>query len=90
MNNTDSMWEKWGESNPYHAVLTTGDFHGEKLSQTKDAFFETGRAHIGRVMRDIEQRFGAGPRHSVLDFGCGVGRLLLPLSSQFDRVEGMD
>ena len=90
MPNTDSMWEKWGKSDPYYAVITRDQYHTKNLSESKAAFFESGRAHITGVLQDLGQRFGASDRHSALDFGCGVGRLVVPLASYFARVDGMD
>jgi 2-polyprenyl-3-methyl-5-hydroxy-6-metoxy-1,4-benzoquinol methylase len=89
-NNTDSMWEKWGKSDPYYAVVSSDKFRAENLSQFKDAFFATGRSRITGVLNDLEQSFGPASRLSALDFGCGVGRLLVPLAGHFEHVDGMD
>jgi 2-polyprenyl-3-methyl-5-hydroxy-6-metoxy-1,4-benzoquinol methylase len=90
MPNTDSMWEKWGKSDPYYAVITRDQYHTKNLSESKEAFFESGRAHVAQVLQDMEQRFGVFDRRSALDFGCGVGRLVVPFASYFARVDGID
>lgn len=90
MRNSDSMWEKWGKTDPYYAVVTQDQYHAKNLSESKEDFFESGRKHVAGVLQDLEQRFGIINRNSALDFGCGVGRLLVPLSSYFERVDGMD
>jgi 2-polyprenyl-3-methyl-5-hydroxy-6-metoxy-1,4-benzoquinol methylase len=90
MRNSDSMWEKWGKSDPYYAVITRDQYHAENLSESKEDFFESGRMHVTGALQDLDQRFGAAGRHSVLDFGCGVGRLVVPLAGYFARVDGMD
>ena len=35
---------------------------------------------VGREFLDLFQRFGLQPDHDVLDVGCGVGRMAVPLS----------
>jgi SAM-dependent methyltransferase len=90
LNNTDAMWEDWGKSDPYYGVLTAEEFHSENLLQSKHAFFRSGRNHIADISRAVERGFGVADRHSALDFGCGVGRLLLPLSELFEHVDGLD
>jgi SAM-dependent methyltransferase len=84
------MWERWGRSDAYYGVISSERFHTRNLPKTKEAFLQTGEHHIAGVLEAMEQRFGALERRSALDFGCGVGRLLLPLSRVFDRVDGVD
>jgi ubiquinone/menaquinone biosynthesis C-methylase UbiE len=81
-----------GEENPYYGVLTDNKFRNENLDdQLKAEFFETGRIHIERVLAMARRYFGVMPCHeSALDFGCGVGRLVVPLAGMFDRVTGVD
>jgi len=90
--NSDRSWEDWGRENPYYGVLTVDRFRLENLDdQRKLEFMETGRLHVKRVLELVEQRFGAmSSTESVLDFGCGVGRLLVPLAGVFKHVTGVD
>jgi SAM-dependent methyltransferase len=89
---TDVEWEKWGARDPYYGVLTHDRFRSERM--TADAyrdFFETGRGHVREVLASCRRYFGTGfePRR-VLDFGCGVGRLLIPFSEVSSSVVGVD
>lgn len=88
--NTDLAWERWGQQDPYFAVLTEQKYRRNCIEDTKVSFFESGRLHIREVMRDVEDHFGPIPRGSALDFGCGVGRLMVPLSKEFSSVTGLD
>ncbi len=90
--NSDTSWENWGRENPYYGVLTDERFRLENFNDERKAeFLETGRLHVKRVLDLAERRFGAmGARRSALDFGCGVGRLVLPLAGVFERVTGVD
>ena len=80
---TDAQWEKWGGQNPYFGVLGVETSDVESY-ETKEWFFKTGRAHIERML-DTADRILGGPdkTEAVLDFGCGVGRLLPPLAERF-------
>jgi SAM-dependent methyltransferase len=89
---SDVSWEKWGQQDPYYGVFTDDKFRQENLSdELRAEFFETGRVHIGRVLAMALSRCGAmAGQTSALDFGCGVGRLVIPLSRVFEHVTGVD
>lgn len=87
---TDGMWRRWGASDPYFAVLSHPQYRSARVSDNREAFFMSGAAHVARVLRLFERNFGVLPRGRVLDFGCGVGRLLVPLAAEFDAVVGLD
>ena len=56
-----------------------------------ERFFESGRRHVAESLEAIESLVGAGfERRAALDFGCGVGRLTLPLAERCERVYGVD
>jgi SAM-dependent methyltransferase len=81
-----------GKENPYYGVLTDERFRRENLSDgAKADFFETGRIHVERILSITQRFFGATAlRRSALDFGCGVGRLVIPLAAVFEHVTGVD
>ena len=89
---TDAEWEKWGERDPYFAVLTDPKFRSGNLSdEVRLEFFDSGRLHVNHVL-DACHRY-VNPhlrRGSVLDFGCGTGRLVLPFAEQFEHVTAVD
>lgn len=89
---SDSSWAKWGEQNPYFGVLADDRFRHEKISEeAKAELFETGRIHVDRIVSIITSQFGGFvARKSALDFGCGVGRLVIPLARVFERVTAAD
>jgi SAM-dependent methyltransferase len=89
---TDLEWEKWGLQDPYFSVLTNPKFRkGEMTAKAKEDFFRSGRSHVDRVMsachRYIDPVFAP---QRVLDFGCGVGRLVLPFAALAREVIGVD
>lgn len=87
---TDKQWNEWGKKNPYLGVLGV-ESSSMNQADVEAAFFASGEAHIAGVIDIITRHFGSMPNtSSALDFGCGVGRLVLPLSRRFDRVTGVD
>lgn len=90
--NTDVEWEKWGREDPYFGVLTNEKYRFKNLSdEAKENFFESGRAHVSSVLAVIRHYFD--PKFSpakILDFGCGVGRLVVPFCEIAEMVTGLD
>jgi SAM-dependent methyltransferase len=89
---TDKTWEYYGKTNPYFGVLTTERFKNENLtSDNKAAFFESGHAYLDFVFQVARENLDSSFRPKrALDFGCGVGRLALPLARQCESVVGVD
>lgn len=88
---SDISWEKWGKQNPYFGVLTDERFRSENITEeSKRELLETGRVHVERVLSMASSQFGALAKKSALDFGCGVGRLVIPFAREFDHVTAVD
>jgi SAM-dependent methyltransferase len=83
-----NSWERLGADDPYYGVLTEDRYRG---GQTRASFFASGEEHIqdvfATVRRTIDPAFNPA---RALDFGCGVGRLLIPLADRCERVVGVD
>jgi 2-polyprenyl-3-methyl-5-hydroxy-6-metoxy-1,4-benzoquinol methylase len=85
-------WEELARREPYFAVLTNEGFLGvESNTIATRAFFDTGEADISSLLATITTLLGRDiPLTSALDFGCGVGRLTLPLARRAGRVVACD
>jgi len=89
---TDHEWERWGQKDPYFAVVTERKFRRDRMTaEARESFFDSGERHVDYILHACRQLAGAAfaPR-SVLDFGCGVGRVLLPLARDVERAVGID
>ncbi|MBW4582303.1 MAG: class I SAM-dependent methyltransferase [Tildeniella nuda ZEHNDER 1965/U140] len=89
---TDQEWEKWGKVDPYFAVITNAKFRAENLTQeAKEEFFEFGKDHVSHVLEVCRQHLDQGftPKRA-LDFGCGTGRIVMPLAEIAEHVVGLD
>jgi len=90
--NTDKDWEYYGAVAPYFGVLSDERFSPANLSEAAlEDFFASGVEHIDEVFDVIEKNIEPGftPARS-LDFGCGVGRIVLPLARRSGHVVGVD
>src|SRR4029453_18161126 len=89
---TDRVWNHLAKTDPYWAVLTLPQFHKDQL--TKDAladFFSTGERHVEFVLDVIHSPFDPSfTPWACLDFGCGVGRLVIPFAQKCRAVVGVD
>ena len=87
---TAQTWEWWGRQDPYFGVITDEKFKSATLDLHRAEFFRSGEVHLAGVLGRIERHFGPVPRRSALDFGCGVGRVLIPMADTFETVAGLD
>jgi ubiquinone/menaquinone biosynthesis C-methylase UbiE len=89
---TDQYWQSIGRNNPYWGVLSHPTWSAENL--TDDAIedlYETGETHINSVFEIVRKHLDESfAPTSALDFGCGVGRLVIPLAKRGLSVVGVD
>ncbi len=88
--NTDKAWTKWGAINPYFGVLSDPRYRKENIDNNRESFFDSGEIHVEELIEKIESAFSPVRRGRALDFGCGVGRLAIPLARRFQDVVGID
>ncbi len=81
-------WDTMGKEDPLWSILTNEGMRGNKWDP--EAFFMTGTNKIKSVFQYLENLNIIVHYGSALDFGCGVGRLTLPLAEKFELVTGVD
>jgi SAM-dependent methyltransferase len=92
MGNTDRAWKKLGEIDPYFSVLAHPHFRAAAAEgEIRREFFMSGEAHVELVFAIIRESLDPefAPRRA-LDFGCGVGRVTIPLARRAAQVVGVD
>lgn len=90
---TERHWRKWGEQNPFFGVLSHPKFLNANLNeQSREEFFQSGERHVQHIYSTIQTKLRGGDflADRVLDFGCGVGRLVIPFASRASTVVGLD
>ena len=91
-NHNKAVWDELGERDPYYAVVTHDEFRRSNIDDdAKAEFFRMGREHLEEIWPEFEKAAG-GPLKpgSAIDYGCGVGRVLLALSERCEVVTGVD
>jgi len=88
--NTDADWEHIAKSNPYYGVLTNERFLGMHLdNKVKTDFFESGRIQIANIAK-LWDDFNGRKLNAALDFGSGVGRLVIPMAAYAEQAVGIE
>lgn len=89
---TDGEWERFGATDPYFGVVTHEKYRRANLTEAHlDDFFRSGEDHVAHVLSVVRDRIAPGFRpQRCLDFGCGVGRLAIPLARVAGEVVGVD
>ncbi len=90
--NSDQEWEKLGKDDPYFGVITMDRFRKDQLDdESRKLFFDSGREHVKYVLETIRKDMVPefAPKRAM-DFGCGVGRLAIPMAEECESVVGVD
>jgi SAM-dependent methyltransferase len=91
-NDPDRDWQTWAEIDPYFGVLSDPKYLNANLNDDSlQEFFASGERHVAHVYSVI--RASIQPDFhpvQVLDFGCGVGRLIAPFAERSQTVVGID
>ncbi len=87
-----NLWEYYGEETPYFAVVTEDKFRKENLDKSaREEFFAGGEEYVAKIWNEIETHFTKNFRpNNAVDFGCGVGRLTIPLAKRCKKIIGVD
>src|SRR5687768_14929346 len=81
----DSRWEELARQEPYFPLLADGN------TVATDVFFKTGEDDLSALLAAMSTLFSRDMQlDSVLDFGCGAGRLTLPLARRAAHVVACD
>jgi SAM-dependent methyltransferase len=86
------LWDYYGEETAYFSVVTEDKFRKENLNQASlDEFFASGEEYVNNIWQIVESNFQTGFRpKKAIDFGCGVGRLTIPLAKRCEEILGID
>jgi SAM-dependent methyltransferase len=81
-------WEDLARLDPLWAIASTPEkrFGG----WDEEEFMASGRQKVAVLLKQLDSLGLPERRERALDFGCGVGRLALPLAEAFQSVTGVD
>jgi SAM-dependent methyltransferase len=88
----DRAWEEFGQEEPYFGVITSSKFHNSNLNdESIEEFFQSGETHVEHICHTLRSKVKPSFKlDRVLDYGCGVGRLVVPFSKRCQSVVGVD
>lgn len=80
--NTVETWKQFGKEDPYYGVLSDQKYKSKNITSADlTEFFATGESYVAETLQKINRFYGSDlSEASILDFGCGVGRLAIPFS----------
>src|SRR5215469_466819 len=89
---SDRAWERMGAIEPYYGVKPEPGYLRDNLDATaREEFFRTGEQQLEQTLQTIRDRFDKNFNPTrALDYGCGVGRVLVPLALRVGHVAGCD
>lgn len=92
MYTADKEWEKFGKDNPYYGVIVDEKYKTKNLNNDiKTDFFTSGENYVKSVFSVIESSLGSEFKPQMaLDFGCGTGRLTIPLAKRSNKIMAID
>jgi SAM-dependent methyltransferase len=92
MQHTEQCWEKLGRAEPYWSVLSHDTFRmGNIEPHHIELFYKSGAAAVDDCIRTLERHGQAFDRSwTVLELGCGVGRVGEHFSKAMSRYIGVD
>lgn len=74
-------WDDRARRNALYYIVTDA-------AESEEQFATSGEQSVQAILTDIEQ--DVDPEGTVLEIGCGVGRMLRPLAQRFGLVYGVD
>lgn len=85
-------WEALAKEDPWHAVLTNVD--GKVAAgdpEAREAFYRSGEQYLERILGAIRAHIGPATHfETAADFGCGVGRVAIPLAGLCGELIAVD
>jgi SAM-dependent methyltransferase len=81
-------WETLGKEDPLWAIASEDDKKGNRWNL--EDFLKSGEEIVGQYAKILTENGATFPANSLLDFGCGVGRLSLAWKRWATKVTGVD
>ncbi|HWB47711.1 MAG TPA: class I SAM-dependent methyltransferase [Stellaceae bacterium] len=87
----ERSWSKMGEDWPHFSVLSEEQYLPGNLAGSLDQFWAIGRGEADLAVSLLRQLdFGDPAEKTCVEYGCGVGRVTIPLAARFGEVHAYD
>jgi len=86
-----STWTQLGNEAPHWSVLSDEAFRPDRIADSEADFYASGEQDV-TLIEAILARHGIVPADTprCFEFGCGLGRVTVPLAARFSQVTGCD
>ncbi len=84
------QWTRLGREAPYWSVLSGCDRSPEIGEADEEEFYRSGADEVACLREQFEAAGAALPGGCCVDWGCGLGRVLLHLADPFEKAVGVD
>ncbi|WP_203074100.1 class I SAM-dependent methyltransferase [Falsiroseomonas ponticola] len=85
------IWTRLGQERPFFSILPERRFSPDFAARNAEAFQKTGRDEIEVLKRRLTAlEIDPADHPEAVEYGCGVGRVTVPLSVLFRKVTGFD
>ena len=88
----DRKWEAFAEREPFFAVFTDPKFlSANRTANQEREFFDSGELLVDSIFHTIRKRLAPDfAPESVIEYGCGPGRLAIPFARRTGSVTAVD
>lgn len=84
------QWRRLGETDPYWSVLTNEKFRLSQIDKNRREFELSGRHAVELFDRAVLRSGVSVPRGTLVELGCGVGRVTRFLAPKAEQVIALD
>jgi SAM-dependent methyltransferase len=86
-----AKWIRFGETDPHYSVLANSQFRAAKISGSIEQFWTSGEGDAKIAVSALARLgFGNLNHKTCVEYGCGVGRVTIPLAARFAAVDSYD
>ena len=91
LDRVQTVWNRLGEEDPYWSVLTSERFRKDKFHGSSEEFWNSGEDDLKRFTAWMQRNeLCIRGSDTVLEYGCGTGRVTMWLARMFSRVIAYD
>ena len=92
LNHMKKVWETYGTKDPYYSVLTNEIYKNSVIDENSiESFYKEGLNEFNIINKIINKNsIFIRKEHTILDFGCGLGRVGSHFALMCDHYIGVD
>jgi SAM-dependent methyltransferase len=85
-------WTHMGATRPHHSVLSGDSYLPQNINQKAIESFMASGSRETSIIKSTLERHGFGLAHSktCVEYGCGLGRVTIPIAKMFKKVDAYD